>query len=277
MYRHRTQLPWNRAAHNAPLRFPLGRPGDPILSMLPPRLETIPVTAVVGSVNRFSQLDRHFRPTARNSFRFRAICKAMSDGVIFPPIELYRLHGAYYVIDGHHRVGAARMVGQLYMEAVVIDCREQNEPWADPLEAARARFAMHTGLQSIAFSTPAGYDQALEQIFEHRWYLSERGDMVSTRDAADEWYRTVYRPVILQVVADRGLRDAYSIEAADLYLHLSDLKYTVSKDLGHDIGFTAAVKEWTAGQGRRRGAFFRQLWHPLLAWFGSDRRQRASS
>ena len=188
----------------------------------------------------------------------------MAEGVLFPPIELYRLHGDYYVIDGHHRVGAAHVVGQLYLDAIVIDCREQIEPSADPLEAARARFRLHTGLLSPAFSTPAGYDQALQQIFEHRWYLCERGSMVSTREAAEAWYRSVYRPVILQVVAEHPSLDVESTEAADLYLHLSDLKYVASKVLGRDVGFAATVKAWASRHGRKR-TLLRRLARPFMA------------
>ncbi len=277
MHRKRLRPCWQRNPRNKPLRFPIGSPGDPTLSMLPPRLETIPVQAVVGSVNRHDQLDGLFRPTAASTFRFRAICKAMAEGVIFPPIELYRLHGGYYVIDGHHRVGAAHVVGQLYMDAVVIDCIEQNEPAVDPLEAARARFSLHTGLRSPAFSTPAGYDQALEQIYEHRWYLCEPGDLVPMREAANDWYHTVYRPVIVQAVAEHGSLDADSTAAADLYLQLSDLKYMTSKDRGHDVGFAATVNEWASGYGRRRSALLRQIARRLAVWLGTDERQRAGS
>src|ERR1700682_305506 len=39
-------------------RFPFGQPGDPLLCVLPPHVETIPVSAVVGSLDRASHLDR---------------------------------------------------------------------------------------------------------------------------------------------------------------------------------------------------------------------------
>ena len=263
MYRQLIRVLQSRSTSNRPLRFPIGRPGDPTLTMLPPRVETVPTQMIMGSVNRYDQLDRRFLPTGKVGFRFRAICKAMAAGVIFPPIELYRLHGACYVIDGHHRVGAARVVGQMYLDAVVIDCLEQNEPSADPLEAARARFMLHTGLQALAFSAPAGYDQALEQIFEHRWYLCERESAVSTREAAGAWYRDVYRPVVLQVATEHSSLDADSAEAADLYLYLSDLKYMASKAQGHDVGFTRTVEAWISRHGRKRGTILRRLARPF--------------
>ncbi len=264
MHRHSIRKLLGRAPLDTPLRFPMGSAGDPTLGMLPPRLETVSLQTIKGSVNRYDQLDRHFRPIRGNSFRFRAICKAMADGVVLPPIELYRLHGACYVIDGHHRVGAAHAIGQLYLDAIVVDCFEQNEPSIDPLEAARARFALHTGMQVPAFSTPAGYDQALEQIFEHRWYLGERGPAVSTREAADAWYRTIYRPVVLQAAAEHGSLDAESVEAADLYLHLSDLKYAASRAQGRDVGFAVTVEDWASRHGRRRNTILHWLGRPFV-------------
>jgi hypothetical protein len=37
-----------------------------------------------------------------------------------PPVELYQLGFGYYVLDGHHRVAAARLLGQLEIDANVV-------------------------------------------------------------------------------------------------------------------------------------------------------------
>jgi hypothetical protein len=47
----------------------------------------------------------------------------MRDGAAFSPVELYLLEDRYYVVDGHHRVAAARSLGQLYVDALVTEFR----------------------------------------------------------------------------------------------------------------------------------------------------------
>ncbi|GAP12919.1 hypothetical protein LARV_00659 [Longilinea arvoryzae] len=43
------------------------------------------------------------------------------DGLPLPPVELVRVGGAYYVRDGHHRNSVASALGQLDIEAHVIE------------------------------------------------------------------------------------------------------------------------------------------------------------
>ena len=232
-------------------RFPFGEPGDPLLAMLPPRLETIPVSAVVGSVDRHGELGRGFRPRGGVTARLAGIQRAMQAGATFPPIEVYRLGGACYVLDGHHRVAAALHIGQLYLDALVIECRPRRGEMEDPLEEARVDFGLRSGLRALTFGTPERYAQALSQIHEHRWYLGERGRPVSLHEAADDWYETVYLPVIRQILAHAAAR-RQSGETGDLYMQLCDLKYGESRERGHDIGFAQAIRLWASRRRQRR-------------------------
>lgn len=241
---------FNRRRTGGVARFPFGQAGDPLLTMLPPHSEALPVRSVVGSIGRYAELDRKFRPLGGPSNRLDAIRRAMERGATFPPIEVYRLHGVCYVIDGHHRVAAALEVGQLYLDAMVIECIVPAAGTEHALEEARVQFGLRTGLRSLVFGTSAGYDQALAQIHEHRWYLGERGRMVSIQEAAGDWYDNVYLPVVRHLIAERLAPARSAQEAGDLYLQLCDLKYGVSRERGHDIGFTQAIREWTARRKR---------------------------
>ena len=243
-------------------RFPFGAEGDPLLTMLPPHQEPIAVDTILGSVDRYRQLDRRFRLGKRMTSRLRGIIRAMQDGAHFPPIEVYRLDGACYVIDGHHRVAAALHVGQLYLDASVIECLPRAEA-GNPLQAARIDFGLRTGLRIVAFSTPARYGQALQQIHEHRWYLNERGRRASLREAAEDWRQHIFAPAARQLEAAGLLRSGVAAEEGDLYLKVSDLKYGVSRERGHDIGFTAAVREWTNRRRQPDQTAFRNWWADL--------------
>lgn len=237
-------------------RFPFGEPGDPLPTMLPPHLEALPVRSIVGSVDRSTQLDRTFRPLTGQTYRLKRITEAMRKGVTFPPIDVYRLHGVCYVIDGHHRVAAALATGQLYLDAWITDCVLPSESSEHTLEEARVRFALRTGLRSLTFSEPARYAQALAQIHEHRWYLGECGRVMSMQEAADAWYDSIYLPVARQIIDQHVAPVRSAQEAGDLYLQLCDLKYGMSRERGHDIGFGPALREWAAARASSSAAPF---------------------
>jgi hypothetical protein len=227
-------------------RFPSGRPNDPVLSMLQPHGETIPVSSIVGSVDRAAQLDHRFRPLHGGRARLESIHRAMEAGVTFQPIEVYRIAGACYVRDGHHRVAAAKQVGQLYLDAMVSECWPQGVESDAPLETARLAFGLHTGLHAPTFTTPERYDQALRQIHDHQWYLGERGRIVSLAAAAQDWYHTTYLPVLQQMVAEGLAPLDCPSKAGDHYFEVCERKGTLRAAPGQDSGFAMASPPWAS-------------------------------
>jgi ParB-like nuclease domain len=83
----------------------------------------IPIRDIVGAVDSAAgKFDRDFLPTdERSRWRFQEIVLALREGETLPPIEVYRLHGRYYVADGHHRVAASRALGGKSITAYVTD------------------------------------------------------------------------------------------------------------------------------------------------------------
>jgi hypothetical protein len=101
-----------------------GRVG-PVARRLP-RLTTVEVVHIVGSVGRAKELGSDFRPRRgsrrkHDEQRFDRIRNALDRGHILPPVELYQLGSGFYVLDGHHRVAAALLNGQPEIDAVVVD------------------------------------------------------------------------------------------------------------------------------------------------------------
>jgi hypothetical protein len=88
--------------------------------------QLIPVASIVGQVDGASQLfDRNFRPVSdRARARLGSVLVAMRQGEPFPPIEVWAWRGEYYVLDGHHRVAAARALGSDYISAHVTEVVE---------------------------------------------------------------------------------------------------------------------------------------------------------
>ena len=85
--------------------------------------EEILLRDIVGATDGADgKFDRDFLPTdERSRWRFQAIAMALREGSELPPIEVYRLHGRYYVADGHHRVAAARALGETSIAAYVTE------------------------------------------------------------------------------------------------------------------------------------------------------------
>jgi hypothetical protein len=77
---------------------------------------------IVGSVGRWGQFDRVFLP-ARASVgeRWKRIDRAFHCAKDLPPVELYKIGDAYFVVDGHHRVSVARYHDVPTVEASVTE------------------------------------------------------------------------------------------------------------------------------------------------------------
>ena len=77
---------------------------------------------IVGSVGRQSDFDRSFLP-ARVSVeaRWKRVDRAFHQIKDLPPVSLYKIGDAYFVLDGHHRVSVARYHSVPTVEAVVTE------------------------------------------------------------------------------------------------------------------------------------------------------------
>jgi hypothetical protein len=84
--------------------------------------ETVEVRRIVGSVERSGAFDAWFFPACScTADRWRSVYGALLEGKTLPPVELYKLGGAYFVVDGNHRVSVARWRGVAAVDAVVTE------------------------------------------------------------------------------------------------------------------------------------------------------------
>src|SRR4051812_33365015 len=83
-----------------------------------PRLQPVPLDAIVGTVDATADFDAGFRPaTDRIAPRWERIARAYREGRPLPPISLLERPDGYYVVDGRHRVSVARALGQTDIDA----------------------------------------------------------------------------------------------------------------------------------------------------------------
>ena len=210
---------------------------------------SVPLDAVVGSVGRYQEFDRAFMPKLDSTAqRWRSVASAYLDHVTLPPVTLYKLGEAYFVVDGHHRVSVAREMGQAFIDANVIEAetkvRVTTSLDAESLQLAgeHTRFLECTRLdtlrpeQRVEFTTLGAYDWALEHILNHWRRLSqERGRAVTQDEAAEDWYDEVYLPMA-RIIRDRGMLAEFPHRTeADLFLWIVDHQHNLVESCGPGV------------------------------------------
>ena len=86
----------------------------------------VEVNEIIGSVGRWRDFDRSFLPArASVGHKWKRIDRAFQRGEDLPPVELYEVGEAYFVVDGHHRVSVARYHDVPTVEAAVAEFHPQ--------------------------------------------------------------------------------------------------------------------------------------------------------
>jgi hypothetical protein len=194
-------------------------------------MREIPVDHVVGTEGRARDFDRQFSPRRRHvSERMRRVSEAFPDGA-FPSIVVHQLGEAYFVIDGHHRVAAARKMGMVMIDAEVTELRSD---WTLPADAAmpliihveqQRWFEEASGLAQarpetrIELSRTADYVELLECVQIHGYHLMRKQDRaVSPSEIAGDWHERVYAPVTDEIRRKTVLHNGQT--EGDLFLQL---------------------------------------------------------
>ena len=110
-------VPWLRRSEPLiPLASALEALGDD--GVMSRRTDEVPLHLVVGSAARTEDFDAGFRPL-RRTHRMTEVRRQFEAGTSPPPVDLVQLGDLYFVVDGHHRVAAARERGWTILPARV--------------------------------------------------------------------------------------------------------------------------------------------------------------
>jgi hypothetical protein len=87
---------------------------------------TVPTECIRGTASKSGSRGSDFRPLDGHApadwgSRWSRLMSAAHDQAILPPIQLLRVAGDYWVVDGHNRVALARQLGQLWIDADVTE------------------------------------------------------------------------------------------------------------------------------------------------------------
>jgi len=187
-------------------------------------LRTVDVARIVGSVGRAHQLDAQFRNKgreARDDHRFQSIMQLQA-GEGLPPVELYKLGYGYYVLDGNHRVAAARALGQPEIEAVVTEFVPLKDMHAQRVFAERRIYESVTGLTRVGAARQGTYPRLEAMVHA---YAAERGQS-DLKEAASNWESEIYQPAARAIRARRLTQRFPGERTADVFVRVADWRET---------------------------------------------------
>jgi hypothetical protein len=82
----------------------------------------VELDGIVGSSGRFRDFDVTYLPVRHaDDDRWVNVAQAYFEGVVLPPVKLYKVGNDYYVEDGNHRISVARVLGYNAIQARVIE------------------------------------------------------------------------------------------------------------------------------------------------------------
>lgn len=218
------------------------------LQARPLGLRTVELARIIGSVGRAHELGPDFRPLRRRPLdeaRFQGILRAMERGEPLPPVQLYKLGYGYYVLDGNHRVAAARQLGQMDIDAVVTEFIPLGDSERAQVFQERQAFERATGLTRVGASRPGHYPRLEALVREYAAQegaaLQETPVVPTFREVARRWYTDFFAPMAQRIRA-LGLARCFPGErTADILVHVADFREQEQARLGRPVGWDEAL------------------------------------
>ena len=123
------------------------------------------------------------------------------------------------------------------------------------LKSGYAQFLERTMLdrtypgQSIELTRAGGYQNLLQQIEIHQYYMGLRSRYYPTpEEAAADWYLSVYRPVVEQIRSSGVLKQFPGRTEADLYLWITNNRARLQMRYGDESERQQAVDDFAREQ-----------------------------
>ena len=202
-------------------------------------VKTIDLEHIIGSVGKYHDFDSQFRPKKHVlGKRFLNIKKAMRDGKPIPPVQLYQIREDFYVLDGNHRVAAAKELGQFDIQAKVIELLSAKNTMENLLYIERTKFYKETGLPEKIDLTEVGKYNFLEkQIKKHKNHLTNiSGRKTDLKKAAQDWYNTIYTPLTTIINNGKLIKYFPKRSVADLYTYIAYHHWERTSNRRYGIG-----------------------------------------
>ena len=184
------------------------------------------------------QMDVDFQPRIGGwaEKRFQGVLNAAKKGVQFQPISVYKLHDMYYVVDGHNRVGAAKELGQLWIDAYVTEMLPKAEGHQNLLYYERKHFEEQTGLTRILLTELWRYPRLLEVIKAYAAYISTQlSREVELLEASRLWYRDEYQPMARRIRDSNLTKALPGRTVGDIFFDVLQYQSEYSRERGRSM------------------------------------------
>jgi nucleotide-binding universal stress UspA family protein len=253
----------------------------------------IPVEAIVGSVNRYKDFDRNFLPLRDSDMQRWASVKATmtSPGSMgLPPIRVYKIGDAYFVLDGNHRVSIAKQMEMETIEAYVTEIKTkvsfsaEDSPEDIILKEEYADFLEETNFDRIVpdvdlqLTFPGQYETLREHIRVHRHYMGiEQSREIPEEEAVLHWYESVYKPIVEIIREQNILREFPQRTETDLYIWVLDHQTYMQEELGWYIRPEKAAFDLVNRRGKRFLRVLRRYWEKFLRFLLPNKLEDFSS
>lgn len=238
-------------------------------------LQEVPLERIVGTLGRARTFSRAFLPRDEALRQRWSEVEELARGAAgFPPIDLYQVGEAFFVVDGHHRVSVARSVGAPTIEARVrefltpVPVETQDSVEDILLKSGRADFLEATGLEpadddDYRVTEVAGYERLLDHIRVHRYFRGiDLGREFGWEEAVASWRDLVYRPMIRRIDECGVMGGFPGRTPTDLYLFVMDHLHFLRERYGdREVSEASAVAQLQRGRrsGARLARWFRRL------------------
>lgn len=240
-------------------------------------LRVIPLSAIVGSVNRYEDFTRDFLPRESiDPHRWANVKQRMHNLTGLDPIQVYQIGEVYFVIDGNHRVSVARETGLVDIQAYVTEVKSRvtitpdMEPEELILKAELVEFLQHTSVDhllpeaDLSVTVPGGYRKLEEHIDVHRYFMGlEKSRAVTIEEAVVNWHETVYLPVT-RVIRQKGLlHDFPQKTETDLYLWLGEYSSQYDIEFGGEYQMKLAADHLAHYRSTRLERVISRVWRRI--------------
>ena len=194
-------------------------------------LQDIELIRIRGSVGRYTDFTSAFLP--RREYlrqRWERVYRVVATQIM-PPIEVYQVGDAYFVIDGNHRVSTARQEGMKTIAAYVwefatpVGLSAKADLNEVIVKAEYTEFLNETHLdklrpdQEIVFTCPGCYRELECLITMFRNALEDTQEVViSYEDALLSWLDMVYIPAVHEIKKSGAMERFSNRTEADLFI-----------------------------------------------------------
>ena len=230
--------------NDEPRRFDQVRQAEQASEIIDRGSDQVPIKRIVGTVGRYRDFDGKFRSRNRSGeARFQHILSAMRDGVPLPPVSLYQINDDYFILDGHHRVAAARELGRQVISARIVELLPTKQTLENQLYLEKVKFRDSAGLlRSIDLTELDQYHHLELQIREHQaWLSEEKNSDITYQQAGLDWYQTIYKPLVAIIRRSRLVASFPDRTEDDLYLYISTHQWKKSRPRQYGIGIDRLI------------------------------------